>query len=215
MRPLTRRALPLFVTLFVPAAFVPAALFAQRSGSTIGDARILDALGAREGATICEIGAGSGDLSIAAARQVGSGGRVYTSELGDARVDTLKRHVADSKLPQISVVAGDATQTNFPDGACDAVFMRNVYHHFADPPAMNASIAAALKPGGRLVVVDFAPPGDEASQPADRDEDGKHGIKADTLARELREAGFQPVSSEQGSGRWYLIAVAKPASGSS
>jgi ubiquinone/menaquinone biosynthesis C-methylase UbiE len=204
--PIIRRAAPvLFVTLLVTAALV-----AQGSGSTIPDARILEAARVRTGATICEIGAGDGDLSIAAARAVGASGQVYTSELGDSRVEALAKKVAASRLGHITVVAGDANRTNFPDAACDAVFMRNVYHHFADPPAMNASIAAALKPGGRLVVVDFEPRGEEAAQPADRDEDRHHGIKSDSLARELREAGFEPVSSEDGGGRWYLLAVAKP-----
>ena len=66
-------------------------------------------------------------------------------------------------------MAGAADRTNLPDGACDAIFMRNVYHHFAAPGPMSASLAAALKPGGRLAVVDFRPPGAEAPTPADRD----------------------------------------------
>ena len=66
-------------------------------------------------------------------------------------------------------MAGAADRTNLPDGACDAIFMRNVYHHFAAPGPMSASLAAALKPGGRVAVVDFRPPGAEAPMPADRD----------------------------------------------
>jgi ubiquinone/menaquinone biosynthesis C-methylase UbiE len=48
------------------------------------------------------------------------------------------------------VVEGGLAQTNLPDECCDAVFMRHVYHHFGDPPAMNASLFRSLKPGGRL-----------------------------------------------------------------
>jgi predicted methyltransferase len=89
--------------------------------------------------------------------------------------------------------------------------MRNVYHHFADPPAMNASIAAALKPGARLAIVDFAPPpGVEAPTPADRGKDGMHGITAETLAREMTAAGFEPVASETGGQRWFMLVVSKP-----
>jgi len=69
--------------------------------------------------------------------------------------------------------------------------MRNVYHHFADPAAMNASISAALKPGGRLAIVDFSPPpGKEATRSADRAKDGMHGISVESLSREMKEAGF-------------------------
>jgi ubiquinone/menaquinone biosynthesis C-methylase UbiE len=156
------------------------------------------------------MGAGDGELTIAAARTVGATGRVYASELGDERVKGLRDKVAQSNLEQITVVAGDARRTNFPDGACDAVFMRNVYHHFADPPAMNASIAAALKPGGILAVVDFTPPpGGEATCPADRGKDGMHGVTLEALSRELKEAGFELISSNARQ-RSIMVVVSKP-----
>jgi predicted methyltransferase len=93
--------------------------------------------------------------------------------------------------------------------------MRNVYHHFADPAAMNASIARALKPGGRLGVLDFAPPDKEAARPADRDRDGMHGVTSASVERELKAAGFAVVSTDAGpSGpdRWILVVAAKPES---
>ena len=176
---------------------VTAALVAQQSGSTIPTDRIFEALALREGQTLCEMGAGCT-------------GRVYTSELGDDRIKTLRGRVASSGLSQISVVAGDPVKTNFPDGVCDVLFMRNVYHHFADPAAINTSIAAALKPGGRLAVVDFAPPDKEAERPGDRSKDGMHGVSAETVSRELHAAGFEPVSSEAGAQRWFMVVVVKP-----
>ena len=198
------RPVLLFVTLFVPVT-----VLAQRSGSTIASEQIFDALRLRDGVTVCEIGAGDGDLSIAAARLVGPQGHVYTSELGDSRVNTLRERVAKSTLAQITVVAGDAARTNFPDEACDAIFMRNVYHHFEEPAVMNASIAAALKPGGRLAVVDFAPANKEAERAADRDEDGSHGVSAESVSRELRAARLEPVSSDSGAQRWFMVVAAK------
>jgi ubiquinone/menaquinone biosynthesis C-methylase UbiE len=204
--PLARRArLPLVITLLIPVV-----AFTQRSGSSIDTDRIFEAIGVREGGTICEIGAGDGELSLAAARLVGPGGRIYTSELGDERVSKLQDKVAGSGLGHVTVVTGDSRRTNFPDGACDALFMRNVYHHFTDPGAMNASIAAALKPGARLAIVDFSPPGKEASTAADRGRDGMHGVTAETVVREMKEAGFEPVSSEEGAQRWFMVVSSKP-----
>jgi tRNA A58 N-methylase Trm61 len=200
-----RTAFLLSITLFVPAT-----ASAQGSGSTIGPTVIFDAIGVREGGTVCEIGAGDGDLTLAAARIVGPQGRVYSTELGDSRVKALRDKVAGSNLSQVTVVAGDARTTNLPDGACDALFMRNVYHHFTEPAEMNASIAMALKPGGRLAIVDFSPPGDEAKCPADRGKDGMHGITAESLAREIKDAGFEPIASETGAQRWFMVVVSKP-----
>ena len=203
---LTRTLLLLFVTLFIPAGAT-----AQRSGSPITIEQIFEAIGAREGSTVCEIGAGDGGLSIAAARIVGEQGRIYTNELGDARVKTLRERIAASGLAQITVVAGDANSTNFPDGVCDAMFMRDVYHHFRDPAAMNASIRAALAPGARVAILDFAPPpGNEAPCAADRATDGMHGVGRDTLARELKEAGLEPAAAEDTGQRWFMIVAEKP-----
>lgn len=198
------RLASLAVTLFVPAA-----LAAWQGGSTIATERIFDAIGVREGITVCEMGAGDGELTIAAAKLVGPTGRVYTSELGEERVKTLRDRTAASGLSQITVVAGDASKTNFPEAACDALFMRNVYHHFADPAAINRSIAASLKPGARVAVVDFTPPGEEASTPADRGKDGMHGVTPATVSRELAAAGLQPVTSETGSQRWFLVVMTR------
>lgn len=203
--PLAPAAVALFVTLLGPAA--PSDL---QSGAVATES-IFKAIGLEAGQTVCEMGAGDGQLSIAAARVVGAQGHVYTSELGEARLKALRQRVSASTLPQITVVEGAPAQTNFPDAGCDAVFMRNVYHHFAEPAAMNASIAASLKPGGRLAIVDFSPPpGAEAPTPAERGKDGMHGVTAETLSREMKEAGFEPVATEAGSQRWFMIVVAKP-----
>lgn len=206
---MSSRALALFVTLLVPA--LPGA---QQSGSTIATERIFEAIGVREGITVCEMGAGDGELSIAAAKMVGPGGRVYTSELGDDRVKALRSKVTASSLQQITVVEGDPFKTNFPEGACDALFMRNVYHHFADPAKINGSIATSLKPGGRIGIVDFTPPNKEAERPADRSKDGTHGVTAETVSRELQEAGFDSITSETGTQRWFLVVAIRPGSAS-
>jgi ubiquinone/menaquinone biosynthesis C-methylase UbiE len=191
---------------------ITVAVAAQQSGSTVSTERIFEAVGVREGITVCEIGAGDGELSIAAARAVGSGGRVYTSELGEDRLKTLRSRVAGSSLPQITVVEGAPAATNFPAAGCDALFMRNVYHHFGDPAAMNASIATALKPGGRAAIVDFTPPDKEAERPSDRSKDGMHGVSADSVSRELKAAGLEPVSSENSTQRWFMVVVSKAGS---
>ena len=206
LHPRSTRLYALFVTLLVPVIGV-----AWQSGS-IATKKIFEAIGVREGITVCEMGAGDGELTLAAAKAVGATGLVYSSELGDDRVKTLRDKVSASGLAQITVVGGDPVKTNFPDAACDALFMRNVYHHFSDPAKIDASIAASLKPGGRVAVIDFTPPGKEAERPADRGKDGMHGVTADTVSRELKGAGFEPLASETGSQRWFMVVAAKPKS---
>lgn len=204
------KVLSVAALLFVSAQ----SAFAQ-GASTIAPAKIFEALNVKEGLTVCEIGAGGGDLTIEVAKLVGSSGHVFTSELGDERVKALQSAIKKVGLAHVTVVSGDPVKTNFPDAACDALFMRNVYHHFADPAAMNKSVAAALKPGARLAVVDFTPPpGGEATNPADRAKDGSHGLSAESLSRELKQAGFESVTADTSGQRWFMVVVMKPRSGS-
>lgn len=199
-----RRTFALLVTLLVP---VPVAAQLEAAPSA---EKIFEAIAVRDGGTVCEIGAGIGTLSIAAAKAVGTSGRVFTSELGEGRVEKLRAAVEASGLTPITVVAGDAERTNFPDAVCDALFMRDVYHHFTSPARMNAAIHAALKPGGRVAIVDFVPPAEEAAA-ANRATNGMHGVFPETVEREMKDAGFEAVSSERGR-RWFVVVLSKPRS---
>ena len=190
----------LLVTLLVPAVAT-----GQRSGATVTSDRIFESLGIAAGATICEIGAGDGSLSIAVAKLVGPSGRVFASELGEGRVKSLRDKVEASGATNITVVPGDPHATKFPDAVCDALFLRDVYHHLTDPVAMNASMLAAVRPGARVAIVDFTPPGEEAPCPADRGKDGMHGVKPETVAREMQNAGFEHVQSDDPPQRWFLL----------
>jgi cyclopropane fatty-acyl-phospholipid synthase-like methyltransferase len=200
-----------FVTLTLLAASSSLAV-AQSPRSAPENEKIFEALKLEPGAVVGEIGAGNGELSIAAARVVGTQGKVFTSELGDNRVKSLETAVQSSGLSQITVVTGDANKTNFPDACCNAIFMRNVYHHFADPIAMTKSIAASLKPGGRVAIVDFMPNRNrpEAARPADRANNDSHGVSADSVSRELKEAGLDIVTSQPGNDRWFMVVAVKP-----
>lgn len=177
-----------------------------------GDAdRLVEALALSPGSVIAEIGAGDGSLTIALARQVGAGGHVFTTELGAERLKALREKVRAARLPQIEVLEAHATRANLADACCDAVLMRDVYHHFGDPAAMNASLLAALKPGGRLAVLDFAPSGEEADEVSGRARDGHHGVGRQTVSRELEAAGFEVVSAATIAGRRYMVIARKAA----
>lgn len=176
--------------------------------------RLIEALQVRPGSVVAEIGAGDGDLTIALAKHVGPDGKIFTSELGEERVKQLRSAVEKSGVSNVQVLEGHETRANLPEGCCDAIFMRSVYHHFGDPPAMNASFLQALKPGGRIAVIDFAPPKDTAA-PGKRGGDGAHGVSAEVVANELKAAGFEVISTEQGPGqgrsRMVTVVAARPA----
>ena len=120
-------------------------------------AKLIEVLEIRPGATVADIGAGSGPLVTPLSRHVGSSGRVYATDVNVDRISELKKLVASASLDNVTVLEGGAVETNLPEKCCDAVYMRLVYHHFADPAAMNASLLKSLKPGGRIAVIEFKP----------------------------------------------------------
>ena len=184
-------------------------LSAQNNASDT--AKLIEVLQLKPGHVVAEIGAGGGDLTVAIAKHVGPSGRVFTSELGAERITKLRDAVTKSGADNVQVVEGQEAHANLPDGCCDAVFMRNVYHHFSDPTTMNASFLRALKPGGRVAVIDFMPRNNAAiAPPGKRGEDSAHGVSADVVANELKTAGFQIVSTEDRGERWFLVVGSKP-----
>ena len=198
----------------IPARYVVALAVSVAVTSAAGqfsaptEADIFKAAGLSVGATVCEIGAGDGALSIAAASAVGPAGRVYATELSN-KLKQLQSAVVAVGLSHISVVEAHDDRSNLPDATCDVLLLKDVYHHLSSPSRMNRSMLAALKPGGRVAVVDFTPPNDEAPVPGDRGKDGMHGVFPDTVVREMKEAGFESVSTASGK-RWFVVVLAKP-----
>lgn len=166
------------------------------------------------GQTLAEIGAGDGQLTFAAAKVVGSDGRVYTTELDEEKLASLKTAALRRKLENVTVVKADPIETNLPENCCDSVFMRHVYHHFSKPDVTDASILRALKPGGLLAVIDF-PPRKELTEsapvngvPQNR---GGHGIPKTVVEKELSAAGFELLPGQDWSGRDdYCVLARKP-----
>ena len=171
---------------------------------------LIKVLDVKPGSVVADIGAGpEALLTIPLARHVGPSGRIYATELG-ASVEKLRAAVNNAGVGNVHVRAGDPSATNLPPECCDSIFIRYVYHHFADPPAMNASVRQALKPGGVLAIIEFAPRKREASTPAARAADETHGVGAEAIVRELKAAGFEVVSSEQQSDRMVRVVARKP-----
>ncbi len=207
-----------FITAFVNAGIVlllaggvAAAQDAQQN--TADTEWLIKVLEIRAGSVVAEIGAGDGALTFAVARIVGPSGRVYSNELNKERLEALGREAATQHVTNVTTVEGRDNETNVPDGCCDAIFMRSVYHHFGDPPAMNASLLKSLKPGGRLAVIDFTPPPTPNSEnpPGRRGEDNHHGITAATLEKELKAAGFEILSTETRNRAVMVVARRSPA----
>lgn len=156
--------------------------------------RLRQVMGWKTGQTIADVGAGEGEIGFAAASVVGENGKVYLTELDETKRRALEKEVQKRGLKNAVVVQGAEKETNLPDGCCDAIVLRRVYHHFTAPIEMDASLLRALKPGGQLAVIDFAPrkrlseTDPVKGVPANR---GGHGIPQKILLEEVTTAGFR------------------------
>jgi cyclopropane fatty-acyl-phospholipid synthase-like methyltransferase len=194
----TRRAYRLIAVLGFCLGLILATALPVRGQSDRADAdRLIAALGVRPGSTVGEIGAGGGALTVAMAREVGPGGRVFSNELDGRQRERIERAAREARLENVTVVEGHRDRTNLPEACCDVLFMRDVFHHFADADVMSRSLLATLAPGGRLGVLDFPPR-------------NGHGMPADPVRAALERAGFAQVRLEADGGRWYLVTAVKP-----
>lgn len=175
-------------------------------------ARLIEVLGVREGSVVGEIGAGSGELTVAMGRAVGPSGHVYSNDLNPDRRAEIRTAAERAGLANVTTLEGRPAETNLPEACCDAIFMRNVYHHFADPASMDRSLFRSLKPGGRLAVMDFEPDKD-TDNPSDRARGDTHGVTPAHVQQELRDAGFEVVSSGTVRGQAFLVVARRPSQG--
>jgi ubiquinone/menaquinone biosynthesis C-methylase UbiE len=181
----------LAVALAGVATYLPAQIASEAP-------RLFDLLQLKPGMTVAEIGAGRGEMTVEMAKRLGPSGRVYSSEIDPARLADIREAVSREQLTNVTVVTAGDRASNLPAACCDAIFMRDVYHHFTHPDELDRSLAASLKPGGRLVVIDFEPtPGSDrpAGVPADRE---GHGVRPETVVAEMTAAGLAPVQTIPG-----------------
>jgi ubiquinone/menaquinone biosynthesis C-methylase UbiE len=141
------------------------------------------------GNAVAEIGAGKGQLTLAAAQLVGSTGMVYSTELDPEALAQLEKLATKEK--NITVVKAAEADTNLPPTCCDSIFMRLVYHHLTKPAEIDASLFRSLKPGGRLAVIDQEPSkGSIIPEGVPKNRVG-HGVPQNILIKELVSAGFE------------------------
>jgi ubiquinone/menaquinone biosynthesis C-methylase UbiE len=203
------RLLPMVAVLATVLAF-PGTATAQDEYASDA-ARLVTALQLRPGRTVADIGAGRGQLTMALAREVAPTGQVYATELDPDRLRDIRQATESAGFKNVTVIEAHATRTNLPEQCCDALVLRRVYHHFANPRLMNASMRQSLKPGGLLAVIDFAPDSAESADPPGRANGNQHGVTSATVVRELTQAGFELVAVEKGSraGR-FMVVVRRP-----
>ena len=144
--------------------------------------RVMDLLAIHSGSAVADIGAGGGWFSVRAARRVGPRGIVYAEDINASYVKRIRARARREKLPNVRAILGTADDPQLPARSVDTVLFLKVYHEIAQPIVLLRHVRAALRPEGRLGIID-------------RNGNGaNHGVDADEVIQELRRAGFSFVA---------------------
>ena len=116
---------------------------------------MLDALKIPKGATVADVGAGVGYTSLRLSKRVGDTGTVLATDLQPEMIAMLRENARIANAKNIKPLLCTVKDTKLPDGKVDLILMVDVYHESSDPETTLKSLRKALKPGGRLVLVEF------------------------------------------------------------
>jgi SAM-dependent methyltransferase len=117
--------------------------------------RMLDALKLKPGMTVADVGAGVGYTSVRMAKRVGDKGTVLASDLQPEMLRMLAENARSLGIRNIKPIRCTATDPKLPEAAVDLIIMVDVYHECSQPAATLKGLRKALKPDGRLVLVEF------------------------------------------------------------
>jgi predicted methyltransferase len=116
---------------------------------------LVEAMAIQRGMTVADVGTGVGYMLPFLSRAVGPTGRVIGEDIFDDFLASAKQAVADRGLHNVLLIKGTETDPNLPEGQVDEILVLDVYHHFNYPEKMLAAIHKDLKPGGKLIIVDY------------------------------------------------------------
>jgi ubiquinone/menaquinone biosynthesis C-methylase UbiE len=155
----------------------------------------------KPGMVAADIGAGSGFLARVMAGQVGATGKVIATELNPRMVAYMNARAQAEGLRNFSAIQGRPVSTGLEPASVDAVALVNTFSFFDRPREMLQSIAASLKPGGLMLIVDLPREGQGASEA---------GVDADEVVALATASGFQRVDESTLVPGQYALRFRKP-----
>ena len=161
--------------------------------------QIMDALGIGDGSVVADLGAGGGWFTVRLAKRVGPNGVVYAEDIQPQMIEAIQRRVQRERLQNVSAVLGQADHPALPPGQLDAALMVDTFNEVENSQTLLLNIRAALKPGGRLGIVEYRPDG--GGPGPSREE----RIPATAVIRAAEAAGFRLLRQESFLPFQYLL----------
>lgn len=146
--------------------------------------RAVEALRLRRGMVVADVGAGSGYYTVRLSRAVGREGRVVATDVQPGMLDLIRTKLDREQLTNVSLVQGAMDEPNLPPGTFDMILMVDVYHELSAPQGFVRKLRTALKPDGRLVLIEFR--GEDRAVPIQ----ALHKMTVAQVRQELAADGF-------------------------
>jgi ubiquinone/menaquinone biosynthesis C-methylase UbiE len=117
--------------------------------------KLMEALKIKPGAVVADIGAGSGYFTFRLSKKVGPKGKVLAVDIQPEMLDIIRKRMKKGKVENVEPVLGTENDPKLPAKSVDLILLVDVYHEFSEPYEMTQAMVKALKPGGRLVFVEY------------------------------------------------------------
>jgi ubiquinone/menaquinone biosynthesis C-methylase UbiE len=150
--------------------------------------RVIEAMALARDAEVADIGAGTGYFTVRLAERVPEG-RVFAVDVQPEMLDILRRRLAREDIDNVEPVLGREDDPRLPSNSIDAALLVDAYHEFAYPREMMQGIVAALRPGGRVILVEYR--GEEPRIPIKP----LHKMTEAQARREMTAVGLQHVAT--------------------
>jgi cyclopropane fatty-acyl-phospholipid synthase-like methyltransferase len=162
---------------------------------------VVAALGLRPGDTVGEIGAGPGYFTLRLARAVGPSGRVLAVDVAPELMAVLRQRLEAAGLGNVTPILAEPQDPHLPEAGCDLVLVVDSFHHFPDGTAYLRGLASRLKPGGRIVNLDFHKREMSVGPPVE------HKISREEFLATAREAGLVVVEEKDFLPHQYFLVL--------
>jgi len=117
--------------------------------------KLIELLKLKEGEVVADIGAGSGYYTFRMAKLVGSKGKILAVDIQKEMLDIIRSRMKKDDIENVEPVLGEEADPKLKDASVDTILLVDVYHEFAQPYEMTEKMVKSLKPGGRIVFVEF------------------------------------------------------------
>ncbi|MFC1853679.1 class I SAM-dependent methyltransferase [candidate division CSSED10-310 bacterium] len=153
--------------------------------------KVMKEIGIKEGMVVADVGAGDGYFTIPLAQKVGNKGIIIASDIDQNGLDKIKVKSDKLGLKNIRIILGDENNPKLPSGQIDIVLIVNTIHYIKDLNSVLDNIKTSLKPGGKMVIIQWDAEKMNIEAEREWDAEDKRQFSMRTTLKRIYAANFE------------------------